>query len=676
MMEKQTEDFKRELVSIFFAQKTIIFLTTLLIFICSVYIAFFWPPTYSATGSILLKGKKNIKNPDAIEQQEIRTQALTKEDLSSEVQILTSPDVIKRTIKYLKKRNLYPGSKDTVSLLAIIKKPIKSITNFLKDLNLLPIKKEAKTSLLDQEVYAITDNIKTKILPASNVIQINYYNNDPDDAVKVLSVLMDQYVAYRMQVFNPIEAESFFSKQTDKFRKGIEKKGEELMNLVEETRMSDPLKEIENNLLIKKTLEDELNVLENEAIEKRLFEKHLERTLNNEGIQFFTFLKDLPINGPAGLSVKLQELVLERGQTARVYSLGSENIKVIDKQINDTYGKLKSEVIAYKEDIFNQFQIAEEKILSIKNRLNSIDLRNVQLQRQFLQSQRIGNDVKLLLDSYGTFSKRKEEAQINSSGETANFFISILNKAFPSNGPVYPKPGLVLLLGIFVGFITGCSLGFIRDYFDHTFKDPGDISDFTGLPVVFSIPEWQGQGAKKFYTKKSLLILFVLTLATGTFRFWDTLSPTVYPGLKTLGLFINGRAGKIPSLKEISEASDGINTKEDKIPATLEEEKELPSPGTSALDQQHSVYSIQVLTTSNLKMAKKQIKKISHILSLPLRLEKIGSHYVIRSGLSENRATIASSLDIVKENGYPNAFIRKAYYLKERIISEMSPQNS
>jgi uncharacterized protein involved in exopolysaccharide biosynthesis len=62
------ENYVREFYDIFFAQKRVIFWTTLIFFIFAVLIAFLWPPTYSATGSIHIKGKKAQTAPSSLTQ--------------------------------------------------------------------------------------------------------------------------------------------------------------------------------------------------------------------------------------------------------------------------------------------------------------------------------------------------------------------------------------------------------------------------------------------------------------------------------------------------------------------------------------------------------------------------------------------------------------------------------
>lgn len=94
---------------------------------------------------------------------------------------------------------------------------------------------------------------------------------------------------------------------------------------------------------------------------------------------------------------------------------------------------------------------------------------------------------------------------------------------------------------------------------------------------------------------------------------------------------------------------------------------------TASLARQESIYSIQIYSGMVLKDAKQQARYISNIIPLPVRLEKIGPYYVIRAGLSEKSADLKSYLDSIEEAGYSQAFIRKAYYLKERVLLEPGP---
>ena len=89
-----------------------------------------------------------------------------------------------------------------------------------------------------------------------------------------------------------------------------------------------------------------------------------------------------------------------------------------------------------------------------------------------------------------------------------------------------------------------------------------------------------------------------------------------------------------------------------------------------------SIYTIQILSSTQiisstfLERAKNEVEHISHIISLPVRLEKIGGYYVIRAGVAEKPADLMPDLNIIINDGYSQAYLREAYFLKERIIVE------
>jgi uncharacterized protein involved in exopolysaccharide biosynthesis len=447
----KTENYLRELYFIFFTQKMLIFFTTAIIFVLSILIAFYWPPTFSASGNILVRGKKIEKSPEAIEEVNIRTSLVSKEDLASEEKIISSPDVITKTIEYLRSKGHYS---------------------------------DVEGEALFKEVYNIQKNLRTQLIPASNVIEITYFDRDPQNALSLLEALMNQYIEYRLQVYNPDQAGLFFSEQADKYRDKLMNKEDELLNLLHKTEVSSPKKELENNIMVKNDLQLRLNTLNSEAIEKNLYVKHLEKALRSEDMPLFSFIENVPINQ---LSSKLQELLVERGKILRAYSPNSDKAKLINRHINDTYRLFQSEVRAHKENQWTQLQIILDKIKLIQNKIVEIDKRNVTLQEQTIELDRIERDASIYKFSYDIFSKRREETGTMNS-ENVPSQISIVKKAFPSDGPVFPKKNVVIPFGLLVGFITGCSLGFLREYFDHTFKKPSDVEKYAGLPVIFSIP--------------------------------------------------------------------------------------------------------------------------------------------------------------------------------------------
>jgi capsular polysaccharide biosynthesis protein len=56
--------------------------------------------------------------------------------------------------------------------------------------------------------------------------------------------------------------------------------------------------------------------------------------------------------------------------------------------------------------------------------------------------------------------------------------------------PVFPNKKTFIPIGFIVGILLGFTIGFLREFFDHTFKRPEDVDNYLGLPTILSIPEF------------------------------------------------------------------------------------------------------------------------------------------------------------------------------------------
>ncbi|MBF0517527.1 MAG: hypothetical protein HQK97_10510, partial [Nitrospirae bacterium] len=245
--EGMIEDYKRVLLTTFFVQKRIIYFAAAVIFISAVLVSFLWPKTYAAYGSILVKGKKSDKSPGAIEKEEIRPFPVSKEDLNSESEILVSPDVIRSTILQMREKNQYKHSHSLLGSLASLFKTSKGA--------------DQDKTVAEGEIYAIKKSVATEIIPSTNVIKITLTDHNPQYAVLLLDTLMDQYLQYRTQIYNPAGANKFFLHQVTDSRASIEGKEDELLKIMKDAEVAMPAKEIENNLGMKKDLEQDLHYL-------------------------------------------------------------------------------------------------------------------------------------------------------------------------------------------------------------------------------------------------------------------------------------------------------------------------------------------------------------------------------------------------------------------------------
>lgn len=468
----KTEDYQHELLHIFFSQQRLILGITLLVYLCALGVYLFWPTTYGAYGTLLIKGTEAVDAPQTIETTGKRSLPVSKEDLYSEIQILQSSETIGLTLGKLD-HGPSPGDPE-----------------------------------FDAAVARIRGRLSTEVLPASNIIQLTLLGNDPRATVSTLDTLMDEYIRHRLAAGQGSMAQHFFNEQADKYR-GLLESGEQSMEtLFQDAGSADPQKEIETLLLVKRDLELTLSQLKNEAIAKQAVIEELQKRVKDSRRTDLPLMQNPIIEK---LMSRLIKLKTERSELLRTYRADSQAVHKVEQEMAELRALIRGEVSKYREQVKAELEVVREQIASIEKRLEDIDARNLELQSQLIAVRRVAREAELQQQSYETFARRREEAEIRSAMEAADLsdFVSVVNRAYPSDGPVFPRPAL-LPLGLASGLLLGLAFGFSREYLDHTFKRPADVQRVLELPVVFSLPEI---GEPDVHSSRVRLIKLVLILS-------------------------------------------------------------------------------------------------------------------------------------------------------------------
>jgi uncharacterized protein involved in exopolysaccharide biosynthesis len=430
-----------------------------------------------------------------------------------------------------------------------------------------------------EEVYKILGNLKTEVIPSSNVIKLTYYDRDPEYATLIVNTIMQQYLIFRRQVSNPNQAELFYSEQAKRIKNIIDRKSQEILKLTRIKTVSNPKREIEANIVLKSDLEKQLSTLKQNIIEKESFISHLEKTLKSKKLEFFSFITADQSRVITDISASLFNSVVERENMLEKYKPQSLKVTLLNKKINALSASLRKEVTVYKNNQVSELNALKERTDYLQKRITDLEQRNVILNQIDQKMENIKWDLATLRKSYGTLLRREEEARLSTAVNKTNmnYFVALLNKAFPSNGPVFPKKGVVIPLGLLIGFIIGGSFGFIREYFDHTFKKPGDVEAYIGLPVLFSIPKSEKHMknimASVVFALAFLLIFGSLSLLKNLTRAPDS-STSQMPITKTRKISISPSVTANPStLSERNVDFEKMFNASDKQNETMHEQK-------------------------------------------------------------------------------------------------------
>jgi len=378
LMQKmsQEEDWKREFGHVLFARQRLILSTVAVVIVGAVLIALFWPSTYAASSSLLVLGKRAQVSPAALDPVELRNPEVSTQDIISELEIIRSPELARRVLRSLREKSGWESAK-------VEKNIMKAARSF--------------SSRLD--VVGVAD---------SSAIQLKFYGRSPKIAEEGLETLLDEYVQYRAEVFNPVGQDQFFKDRMSHYRKQL------------------------NELAVR---------------------------IEGEGGEMSPEFIDQIIEG------NMKRLVLLQQQL----------------------GELEME-LAVSTYVDNKPLLT--RIAMVKTAVDQLQKETNEIQAQRLAADSVFREAELISHSFDIFAKRAEEAKINDSIARSRLAgdVSILNRATDTAELVFPRKGSTLFLGLIVALITGLSVGFLAEFFDHTVRRPEDVQKNVGLPVLCSFP--------------------------------------------------------------------------------------------------------------------------------------------------------------------------------------------
>lgn len=446
----KSEDYSRELVYMAFSQRRLVLTITAIVFLAALAILVLMPPQYEATSAVLIRGKVVQGALDDIDSPGSRVIPVRKEDVYSEMQLLSSGELAKRTANRLLALPSYAGQ-DPVAL-----------ADWLRGALLL------------------------EVLPSSNVIQIRLRGPDSKTLVERIDMLLDEYVSYRLAVYQPAASFDFFDRQVAAFRTAIEGYEQQLIDLLSVTHSPDPIKEIEANLLLERDLQFELNRLRARRIELDA----LTLRLQNAGAEDVGNL--LMAQNPAVEKVVLRrvELEIERGELLRINQPGGTKVTQLQRELDQNQHLIAAELKRFTANIGDELAVTRDKIAAVELRLREIGRRNVELQHGNVLADRIRRELAQQQAAFEVFAHKREQARVSQAEDNTKLssHVTIMERAWATHEPVFPRP-ILLPIGLAAGLLLGLSLALAREFLDHRFKKPSDIERLSSIPVICSIPE-------------------------------------------------------------------------------------------------------------------------------------------------------------------------------------------
>lgn len=468
----------RDFFSILFKRKAAILTIFLAVVITVTVGSFLMSPTYEAKSSLLVKfGREFIYRPEVGGEKAPMITFNQEEAINSEINILTSRDIIEQVIKTIKLENIYPKLVDNPP---------------------------SRMTPMEAAVIAFQKKLTVEGIKKSSVIEVSFQHKDPKVAARAVNLLVDFFKEKHLQVHSGTES-NFLQSQTNLYDQEL-KNSENRLEAFKQMNGVYSLDE-QRSLLLKQrteldtTLKNTRNQIDEQGKKLASLRGQIKKILADKNLYTMTELDRIIVEARAKLLTLLlseQDLTSKYPDNNRLVVNVRKEIQItkdfLGEQENVIGGKVKTGNLVYQEAEKEAIQAEageaslRTKAVTLQAQIGQLDseIKTLDLREKELKD--LNREVSTNEMNYKTYQEKKEEARISDEmnrQKLAN--ISVIQAAVVPSKPVKPKKALNILLSIILGAVSGLGFAFLSEYMGQGLSTPEAAEEKLGLPVLATV---------------------------------------------------------------------------------------------------------------------------------------------------------------------------------------------
>jgi chain length determinant protein EpsF len=412
------------------------------------------PKQYSASAAVVI----DVKSPDQISGQ-ILQGMMTPGYMATQIDIINSDRVAREVIKLL---SLDQGDE--------IKTQWVASTN-------------GKGEIIDWLSARLQKALDVKPSRESNVIYINYTNNDPKSAASLANAYAQAYINVNLDLrLAPArQYATFFEEQTKAAREKLEAAQSALSNYQQKNGITS----------LDERLDFETAKLNETSAQLTSVQGH---TTDSQSKRFSNRADTLPEVMQSTLinSLKADIARLDAKLTESNVNLGRNHPQTqrYMVELSTLRGQLSAETQKITNAIDTSYQVGKERESQLQDALASQKSRVLRLNKQRDELSVMRRDVESAQRSFEAVSQKASQTNIESQVTQTN--IAVLNPAVAPAAPSKPKVLLNVLVSIFLGTLFGVSLALILELTNRRIRSTEDLVAALGFPLLGSVSSASG----------------------------------------------------------------------------------------------------------------------------------------------------------------------------------------
>jgi len=344
---------------------------------------------------------------------------------------------------------------------------------------------------IGERVRFLSETIDVGHLTQSNVLKISLNAGNPVYGVQVLNDLLKNYLKHRITVDKFPGASNFFDEHIGKAKRRLQRLGKELYNFQKKENIIDYKSELLRVTNKIETFDKAVNETKKKIITIKKDLTEIKVNLTNGDftpIPSFELFTQPPLSNIYKKRIELQLAFLKLRQN---YKNQDPLVRAAINEIQMIDDLLRREVIKIVELMESSLakHEAEEKALILI--IESLKKKSQTLPRNGQVINRLELDIKNEKATLAILIQKKNQELVSEANDIRVENIKLITPPTYSRKKVKPRRGLFILTGICVGLIIGFGLAFIQEYFDQSFNNEEEITQYIGLPVLGTIHDFK-----------------------------------------------------------------------------------------------------------------------------------------------------------------------------------------
>lgn len=480
----------RDILYIVFRDKNRILLVTLLALVISLVYLMFQSSIYVAESRVLVRvGKEKLAGMESLSKDNYNILFQERgQDIHNGLEMLKDKKIAMEVLNSLKP--LLQPAPPPVSLWGKLKQGIKSAWSTVKGWMYEPLYWFGFRHRLSEEeaiLQILRGALAAEAIEDTDVVQISFGWTDPHFAAMAANEFARQFVSHYIGAHRNPDSEPFYREQISSYKKTLDQAEAELSEFQVATGIANISLEKEIVLNSIAELEAELRDVAVAVGEYRGLSAAANRASErNQWVQ--TPAMDSGLNSSfSELDAQYLELITQRQQLATVMQKDVPELRLLQRRIHGLRNEKASQLLAYYD--INLAAVKEKRDL-LQRKLKEKQARLRVLTENTGRLEQLVRLRNIAAENYLLYTKKAEELRI--SDELTNRSISgvrIVNEAVPPAKPSYPRRGLIVGLATLFGLFLGVGLSAVREYFNQTFRETGDVERILGVPLLMTVPK-------------------------------------------------------------------------------------------------------------------------------------------------------------------------------------------